>query len=132
MAKSKPIGVRFDLEFLEQMKTELKLETPQKVLNYLFDFYVSNKSKYVGGVYVLQDDEQKKKLKEIRDNFEKQEKYNEYGFKVEKWFSIDNYTKYPKKDRPTSIGDRISWDSEKSFADSLIRTNWEQFQKDNS
>lgn len=39
MAKSKPIGVRFDLDKLEQIKKEQGLETPQAVLNYLMDNY---------------------------------------------------------------------------------------------
>jgi len=39
MAKSKPIGVRFDLEKLELIKKEQRLDTPQAVLNYLMDNY---------------------------------------------------------------------------------------------
>jgi hypothetical protein len=39
MAKSKPIGVRFDLEILELIKKEQDLETPQGVLNYLMNNY---------------------------------------------------------------------------------------------
>jgi len=39
MAKSNPIGVRFDLEKLELIKKEQGLETPQAVLNYLIDNY---------------------------------------------------------------------------------------------
>lgn len=39
MAKSKPIGVRFDLEILERIKKEQGLKTPQAVLNYLMDKY---------------------------------------------------------------------------------------------
>lgn len=39
MAKTKPIGVRFDEEILEKIKTEQKLTSPQKVLNYLMENY---------------------------------------------------------------------------------------------
>ena len=39
MAKSKPIGVRFDLEKLELIQKEQNLKSPQAVLNYLMDNY---------------------------------------------------------------------------------------------
>lgn len=42
MAKSKPIGVRFDIEKMELIKREQGLETPQGVLNYLMDGYGKN------------------------------------------------------------------------------------------
>lgn len=39
MAKSKPIGVRFDLEKLELIQKEQNLSSPQAVLNFLMDNY---------------------------------------------------------------------------------------------
>ena len=39
MAKSKPIGVRFDLEKLELIQKEQNLNSAQAVLNYLMDNY---------------------------------------------------------------------------------------------
>jgi len=39
MAKTKPIGVRFDLEKLELIQKEQNLKSPQSVLNYLIDNY---------------------------------------------------------------------------------------------
>jgi hypothetical protein len=39
MAKSKPIGVRFDLEKLELIKKEQNLKSPQAVVNYFMDNY---------------------------------------------------------------------------------------------
>jgi len=39
MAKSKPIGVRFDLERLELIQKEQNLTSAQSVLNYLMDNY---------------------------------------------------------------------------------------------
>lgn len=39
--KSKPIGVRFDLEKLEKIQKEQELDSPQKVLNWLMDNYES-------------------------------------------------------------------------------------------
>lgn len=44
MAKTKPIGVRFDEEILELIKKEQKLATPQKVLNFLMSDYCKPKS----------------------------------------------------------------------------------------
>lgn len=42
MAKSKPIGVRFDLYKLEMIQKEQKLTSVQQVVNYLMDNYGSN------------------------------------------------------------------------------------------
>ena len=39
MAKSKPIGVRFNLEKLELIQKEQNLKSPQAVLNFLMDQY---------------------------------------------------------------------------------------------
>jgi hypothetical protein len=39
MAKSKPIGVRFDLEKLEMIQKEQNLTSVQQVVNYLMDNY---------------------------------------------------------------------------------------------
>ena len=39
MAKTNPIGVRFDEEILELIKKEQKLSSPQKVVNYLMENY---------------------------------------------------------------------------------------------
>lgn len=41
MAKSKPIGVRFDLGKLEMIQKEQNLASPQAVVNYFLDGYKS-------------------------------------------------------------------------------------------
>ena len=41
MAKSKPIGVRFDLEKLELIQKEQNLSSPQAVVNHFLDAYES-------------------------------------------------------------------------------------------
>lgn len=41
MAKTKPIGVRFDIDQLARVKLEQGLETPQQVVNYLLERYVT-------------------------------------------------------------------------------------------
>ncbi len=45
MAKSKPIGVRFDLEKLELIQKEQNLTSAQSVLNYLMDNYNKTETK---------------------------------------------------------------------------------------
>jgi hypothetical protein len=45
MAKSKPIGVRFDLDKLEMIQKEQNLTSVQKVVNYLMDNYGSKETK---------------------------------------------------------------------------------------
>ena len=42
MAKSKPIGVRFDLKKLEMIQKEQNLTSMQSVLDYLMDFYLAH------------------------------------------------------------------------------------------
>jgi predicted ATPase len=41
MAKTKPIGVRFDLGLLERLKKEKQIETPQGALNFLSELYIN-------------------------------------------------------------------------------------------
>ena len=45
MAKSKPIGVRFDLDLLQVFKDDKVAETPQAALNYLTEFYRTNRER---------------------------------------------------------------------------------------
>jgi hypothetical protein len=45
MAKSKPIGVRFDLDKLDMIQKEQNLTSAQSVLNYLMDNYGSGQVK---------------------------------------------------------------------------------------
>jgi hypothetical protein len=45
MAKSKPIGVRFDLEKLELIKKEQNLTSTQAVVNYFMDSYGKTETK---------------------------------------------------------------------------------------
>jgi len=44
MAKTKPIGVRFDEEILALIQKEQNLSSPQKVLNYLMESYLKSNS----------------------------------------------------------------------------------------
>jgi hypothetical protein len=45
MAKSKPIGVRFDLDKLEMIQKEQNLTSVQQVVNYLMDNYGEKEEK---------------------------------------------------------------------------------------
>ena len=45
MAKSKPIGVRFDLEKLEMIQKEQNLTSTQAVVNYFMDSYGKTETK---------------------------------------------------------------------------------------
>ena len=44
MAKTKPIGVRFDEEILALIQKEQNLSSPQRVLNYLMESYLKSNS----------------------------------------------------------------------------------------
>jgi len=39
MAKTKPIGVRFEEDVLEYLKTNYKVESPQKALNFMSNYF---------------------------------------------------------------------------------------------
>jgi hypothetical protein len=41
--KNKPVPVRFDLKLLEVLKEEEKIDTPQKALNFLSQFWENNR-----------------------------------------------------------------------------------------
>ena len=60
MAKSKPIGVRFDLNKLEIIQKEQNLTSVQQVVNYLMDNY--GKIKPVEEVLAIKRTEYSKKL----------------------------------------------------------------------
>ena len=45
MAKSKPIGVRFDIDKLDMIQKEQNLTSAQSVLNYLMDNYGKTETK---------------------------------------------------------------------------------------
>ncbi len=45
MAKSKPIGVRFDLDMLEAMAEDKIADSPQKALNFLSSFWNERRNK---------------------------------------------------------------------------------------
>ena len=54
MAKSKPIGVRFDLEKLDMIQKEQNLTSVQQVVNYLMDNYektLTPELKHADGTY---------------------------------------------------------------------------------
>jgi hypothetical protein len=61
MAKSKPIGVRFDEDILALIQKEQNLSSPQKVLNYLMENYfksdsnLKEKQKVVNKVKVIKN-----------------------------------------------------------------------------
>jgi len=52
MAKTNPIGVRFELELLEELK-ELGADTAQKALNFLAAFYKNNKPGVAGSEFMV-------------------------------------------------------------------------------
>lgn len=45
MAKTNPIGVRFDEDLLKSLKDDNLADSPQKALNYLSEFYRLNREK---------------------------------------------------------------------------------------
>lgn len=81
MAKSKPIGVRFDEDILALIQKEQNLSSPQKVLNYLMENYSKS------------------------DNNLKEKKIIVNKVKVIKNFKIDKL-EMPKG---LSLDERISW-----------------------
>lgn len=54
MAKTNPIGVRFDIDILERIKKELKLETPQAVVNWLMEDYAKKPPPGLTGIALTQ------------------------------------------------------------------------------
>lgn len=42
--KTKPYGVRFDIDKMELLKNAHDINTPQRAVNFLFDFWIQNKN----------------------------------------------------------------------------------------
>ena len=53
--KNKPVPVRFDLKLLEVLKEEEKIDTPQQALNFLTQFWESNRPAKDGFAVDLQN-----------------------------------------------------------------------------
>ena len=47
-------------------------------------------------------------------------------FGQDKWFLIDNYTKFQPKERPEEKIARSAWDLQKKLADNEIRKQWKE------
>jgi hypothetical protein len=75
MAKTNPIGVRFDEDMLEVLKKEHGIDSPQKALNFLFNYWRMNKHKVYPMAGVLRKKPEEPKIKtehqalEIPDNY---------------------------------------------------------------
>lgn len=48
-----------------------------------------------------------------------------FNFRDDKFLDVEKYTKFPKKDRPTSIGERAEFDLIKKTFDNGIREAWQ-------
>lgn len=64
MAKTKPIGVRFDEDLLEVLREDEKCETAQQSLNFLSIFYRNNKKDRIDFIK-KEPDLQKRKIEDI-------------------------------------------------------------------
>jgi len=118
MAKSKPIGVRFDDRILAKYPTL----TPQKILNKLTenDLGSPEKFKVKQGKIKVQTDIPIKKLDLLR-GFDEPKKYD---FGDAKFLIIENFTEYRMQDKPKNKFEAIDWLKKKAAADEKIKEAW--------
>lgn len=115
MAKTNPIGVRFDEDLLIEVKgLKVGADTPQGVLSFYESFY--RMSKAANG---------KKENKKEQSESNNSNSGNVFDFGDDIFLNVEKYTKYPKNKRPTgTIGEQIDWDKNKAEYDLLIRQEW--------
>ena len=153
MAKTKPIGVRFDIE-LSKKFDDMGISSPQRVLNFLEDFYLKNIEKVIE---VNNKPENKKRILNEReglvepkwlkqmiekntppflnplDNLEVIEenvpRETNYDFTGKSFLVVEDYTKYPMKDIPKNKWEASKWLNEKTIADLEIKKAWVEYKK---
>lgn len=153
MAKTNPIGVRFDEDMLRVFKEDGIADSPQKSLNFLSAFYLRNKHHENGGI----------KISELFRNVNS-ESHNEVPvqiasttpprnkietpkevvvkemtpvnpddlverFKGIKMFIIEDFSNYPMKNKPNNINELTEWLKAKKIDDQRIRGIWQDFLK---
>lgn len=119
MAKTNPIGVRFDETMLDVFKKDGIADSPQKALNFLYQFYLENTQ------------EKKDKLdvkKQVSSN--KSKVHSEYNFEDAPWLSLEKYTEYPKNQRPANWVEQLKWDKLKKESDQKIIEAWPLFKNE--
>jgi hypothetical protein len=117
MAKGNPIGVRFDIDGLELVKKERKLDSPQKVLNWFFENY-----------HRLPKEFKQEKPKELPPP----KTDSKWDFSKAGWmFQIEDFTEYPKKDCPPNGYQRTEYLTKKQEADDKIRDAYRIYKLNN-
>ncbi len=123
MAKSKPIGVRFDEDVLALIQKEQNLSSPQRVLNYLMESYLKSNS-----LVPKQEVNIKHKKVVVKKNEALESPENDdYDFSQVLFFKIEDFTKYPKSDKPLEYLEAKKWNSLKLKSDEKIRELWKQY-----
>lgn len=104
MAKTNPIGVRFDIQMLEKLKED-GINTPQKVLNFLANYYTENIAKIN-----FRDVIGRSKGTELPNKIPENKEPEIDETEIEKQISAIYAEKIPKE-RDTSLGRKV-WASD--------------------
>ncbi len=136
--KTNPIGVSFSKNLIEELRQDKLAETPQQVLNFLTAFYCRNKHYESNGKLIPEqiasttpprikvETPKEVIVKEITpvqsdDLFERF-----MGIKI---FRIEEFTKFPDKEKPIDKIKAVEWMLLKKVDDKKIRDQWNDFLK---
>ena len=122
MAKTKPIGVRFDDDIIPMMAADGVAKTYQGAVNYFTKEYKKKKENNIETP--SQKTEYLPPPVQAETTIDK-----EYNFGDEEWLSVEKYTKYPSKDKPHGRAEIYQWSLMKADADEKLKAAWENYKK---
>ena len=131
---------QFKLLKLKKKIVETELDMPLNSLSAMLsgkrnipDKWLILLKKYIqskGGSFKLNDDRDNPLINQARGrdecgvNKDEVKDVLSFDFGDDVFLNVEKYTKFPKNERPTNIGDRIDWDELKKVYDNAIREAW--------
>mgnify|MGYP003452606692 CR=1 FL=1 len=122
MAKTKPIGVRFDDDIIPMLEADGVAKTYQGAVNYFTKEYKKKKE--------LPTEKPAQKTEHLHSTAQPETSpIEQYNFGDEEWLSVEKYTKYPSKDKPHGRAEIYQWSLMKADADEKLKAAWEDHKK---
>ena len=129
--KTKPYGVRFFPEKMELLKNEQGISTPQRAVNFLFDFWIQNKD--VNNAVLKRIEILEMNIKPMPKIEELEERILDTNEEFKKGiFRIEDYTEYPESEKPKNNPIELkNWNTLKKVSDNKIRERYKVFLENN-
>lgn len=128
--KGKPIGTRWDDEFLKEFMKVKGISTHQKILNYLCDEWKRSVNT-PAPLLVVEKPKKTEPMVETPSTPVNSLKIEpKVPFEKEKWFFAEKYTLMPLSSKPLIPALIPKWKADKIKSDTEIKKAWEKFQNE--